>query len=740
MKKSVKIIITAILLAFSLYYCSLLGASAGITLDEVTSEMSETPRTIPFDCTEDTQISVSIIPQYGYLKGIKVLLINVEDDDMGTFVCSLTDKNGNVLKKKEIELDDIHNGSWSDIILGTSVNAGKEYQLSFCTQNSISTPKMLFVNDAFDVSENSHTFVNDVETGKGLMIGYIYRKTLPIWQRIILIVMILVISCILFEKMWVPQLLKKQAALFCKNGDLQTITYWCLLGIFALIAVFLHCYRLMDVPYGLHEDEMAIGYDAWCISEFGTDRYGNTFPVYFANYGTGQNALYIYMSAILMKIFGYKELFMRVPSLVNAFLTAFFGFKIVNSKWKSCKANIIFLGLYTILPVFLQITRFGLESYLMLGFGTLFLYSLIFALEKQKVRYWIISGVCAGLVLYTYAISYIVMILFLVAILIYILSIKKISWKQFIGFVIPLGLIGMPLVLCQIINMFDWPEIKIGLVTITKFTSYRGSELIWNHPIETLWASLKCIFGNDALPYNSLPQFKTMYVLSIPFILVGFLHCMSESIQAIKEKTWNVSVVVMTWMLSMLCVACVIGGNGPNVNKLNGIFIACIFCLVDGVLVTIKGMENIHWLKGIVAGSLVGYLMLAMNFINFYFYEYNDTFYPQYNLMVFADSYLEVFDYINHNMSQDCLEKTFYIDEDMPIFFLGSTLTSPTEYDFHAYENHYQNYNFYLPDDIDSTANYIIKESNVPYAMQLEQNGFSIIKIDKWFLCYSENI
>lgn len=292
------------------------------------------------------------------------------------------------------------------------------------------------------------------------------------------------------------------------------------------------------------------------------------------------------------------------------------------------------------------------------------------------------------------------------------------------------------MVLCQIINMFDLPEIKFGLITITKFTSYRGSELLWNHPVETLWKSLNCILGNDTLPYNSLPQFKTMYVLSIPFILIGFFHGLYELAGCIRNKVWDITAVIMLWMIAMLCVACVIGGNGPNVNKLNGIYIACIFCLVDGILLAIQAACQLNWMKAIMGCSFIAYILLSLHFVNFYFREYNDNYYPRYDTMVFADSYTEVFAYIHQNMDQQILQKTFYIDEDMPIFFLGSTLTSPREYDFAAYENHYQNYHFYLPDEIDWTANYIVKESDIEYAMALEQGGYSITKINRWFLCY----
>ena len=67
-------------------------------------------------------------------------------------------------------------------------------------------------------------------------------------------------------------------------------------------------FRLDKAPftgYGMHFDEMSAAYDAWCIQGWGVDRHLTRFPVYFMNTGPGQNALYIYLAAILFKLFGF---------------------------------------------------------------------------------------------------------------------------------------------------------------------------------------------------------------------------------------------------------------------------------------------------------------------------------------------------------------------------------------------------------------------------------------------------
>lgn len=100
------------------------------------------------------------------------------------------------------------------------------------------------------------------------------------------------------------------------------ISFLILLG----INLFIHVYRLSTIPYGINVDEMGTGYDAWCIANFGVDRFLKSFPVYFINYADGQSALYTYLVAILIKFFHMplNILTIRIPIFVFSCLTLFF--------------------------------------------------------------------------------------------------------------------------------------------------------------------------------------------------------------------------------------------------------------------------------------------------------------------------------------------------------------------------------------------------------------------------------
>ncbi|MBP3736914.1 MAG: hypothetical protein J6I56_07835, partial [Lachnospiraceae bacterium] len=60
-------------------------------------------------------------------------------------------------------------------------------------------------------------------------------------------------------------------------------------ALFALIAVgaFLRLYLLSVIPLGLNQDEASLGYEAYVLATYGTDRYGYPYPVYPVTWGSG---------------------------------------------------------------------------------------------------------------------------------------------------------------------------------------------------------------------------------------------------------------------------------------------------------------------------------------------------------------------------------------------------------------------------------------------------------------------
>lgn len=123
----------------------------------------------------------------------------------------------------------------------------------------------------------------------------------------------------------------------------------------------------------MHVDEAGMAYDALSLSKYGVDRYLNKFPVYLINYGGGQSAMYAYLTAILIKIFGYSIYIIRMPAVLLRFLLVISGFLIVKEN-KSKYQSLIFILLLAITPYFIMQSRWGLDCNLLVGFLTISIY------------------------------------------------------------------------------------------------------------------------------------------------------------------------------------------------------------------------------------------------------------------------------------------------------------------------------------------------------------------------------
>ena len=84
--------------------------------------------------------------------------------------------------------------------------------------------------------------------------------------------------------------------------------FWLAAAGIALLFAVTRLWMLADIPRGLHVDEAGMAYDAYCLANFGTDRYLKHFPVYLINYGDGQSAMYAYLAAICVKLMGAGQL------------------------------------------------------------------------------------------------------------------------------------------------------------------------------------------------------------------------------------------------------------------------------------------------------------------------------------------------------------------------------------------------------------------------------------------------
>lgn len=485
---------------------------------------------------------------------------------------------------------------------------------------------------------------------------------------------------------------------------------WFLLILLGFVVTRL--WKLAELPVGMHVDEVGMAYDAWCLSEYGVDRYLKEWPVYLINFGGGQSCLYAYLCAILFKIFGYSLFLVRIPAVFFSFLNLIFGMKLVKKVLpEKIFMPYIYGSLVAICPYFILASRIGLDCNLMLGMSTVFLYCFVSALDSEDWKLYCLAGLTGGLVLYTYALSYVVMPIFLIISLVYVIWAKKFVLKNWIAMAIPMGILACPLILVQCVNFFDLPEFQLGFLTITKLPNYRSGELGlpgWDRLVHSLHSLLLW----DELPYNSIYGTPVLYGLTNVFFLIGMWNAVHDITCSFKEKEYNKFLYVFMWFLAVLFLGAMIDSN---VNKLNAVYSAQLIIAVYGIVKLTGVKAKIRY----VLSGMVGVAYIAL-FFNFATYYYGGQYTEDNGLLSFFDTPVdEAYEFV---VNDPVLSgKVTQMVQDKIYFALGALL-SPYDYQSADWSERF------MCGTLNSTSdeyNYIVEDVFVDFMAELRGLGFS---------------
>ncbi|MCR5302458.1 MAG: glycosyltransferase family 39 protein [Lachnospiraceae bacterium] len=417
---------------------------------------------------------------------------------------------------------------------------------------------------------------------------------------------------------------KKKAGNTSSGGFLTVIGSFIekyhIIFLFLIFAVFLisRLLKLETFPSGFHVDELSMAVDAKSILNSGTDRGGIRYPAYFQNYGGGQNALYIYIQAFILSFMKPTIFAFRVQAVfwgaVCFFMMYAICYELTNNRGWALAGPV----LVTVLPVYIMSERWGLEAYLFLPFSSIVMYLAIRAVKYEKAYYWILTGVFLGASLYTYAVSYVAWPVFLVLTLAYLLYLKKIRISQVVEFIIPLIILAFPLILFQLVNFKIIPPFSLGISDYFPLPIEREHEMGLTNMWDSLKFTGKLLLGGEALTYNSVREFGTIYLFLIPFLIIGFVICIKKTIESIKNRTFTChALILFFWFGSTVFMLLV---KGPSVNRLNMIFMPFLLFIVIGIHDLVS--DSAAGVSALIVWTGASFVF----FMYFYFFMMNDMY------------------------------------------------------------------------------------------------------------------
>ncbi len=452
--------------------------------------------------------------------------------------------------------------------------------------------------------------------------------------------------------------------------------------IILLTAIFSRGYRLSTLPVGIHVDEAGMAYDAYCLATNGTDRWLNHFPIYLENFGGGQSALYAYLAAIFVKIFGLNLISIRIPAFLLSIVTIIMVY-FTTKKQLGVKSAQLVSFLIVIMPWHIMASRWGLDCNLL---APMIMISICLLINAQDIKGYILAGISFGITLYSYALAYLILPIFLTLILLYMLYTKKIKLVNLIPLGIPMFILAFPLILMILVNNGYINEIR-GFITIPKLAEYRGAEIGFSN-IKNNIGFVKTIFTNDGLTYNSLPEFGTVYNFSVILIILGAFIEFKNLIFNIKNKKFELNTVM--FLLVGTVIFCLMLTVGPNINKANAIYIPMMFLIVSIMKMFYKKIKIIFWI------FMILFIVFFVRFEYFYFYNYENIYGTQ---QYFEKEYLEVLEYVNEVYSDKEIHVltstaepyiyTLFLNKISPEDFNNSLHEATKNDDLYSYGNYY---------------------------------------------------
>lgn len=419
-------------------------------------------------------------------------------------------------------------------------------------------------------------------------------------------------------------------------------------------------------PPGLNQDETSIGYEAWSLLHYGTDRYGLSWPVHLINFGNGGNASYAY-AAMPFVIFGLSPLTIRMPMLVTALaslpLVWFIARRLFGEESAWAATAVVALS-----PWHIMLSRWALEGNILPFLFLCGLALLVYSVDTNRRALWLaIACATFGVSVYSYGPGYVAVPLFVIGALLVGLSGRIFTVRQAALGALVFAIATAPIALYVLVNFFQWNTIHLGGITVPRlpvtasFESKMSEGGLLTHVEQFL---LIMVLQRDGSVHNVTDPYGVLYSGIFFALALGFV--VATPVRVFAGRAPLMRLLVPLWV-----VACIPTGvfQMPNINRLN--------LLLMGMVVA-AGLALGAIEKKFRGAVVVGVLSMSVPF-GFFLHDY---FTSQRDRLVFefVDGLLPALKYAQANTSQEariCVTGRVNMPQ---VYALFSETRDPREY------------------------------------------------------------
>lgn len=357
-----------------------------------------------------------------------------------------------------------------------------------------------------------------------------------------------------------------------------------------LIALFLRVYQLAEIPVGLHGDEVSIGYNAYSLLKTAKDQDGNFLPLSFDQFGNFRAAGYQYVAVPFVALLDLNAFSVRLPAALFGSFTTVVFYLLLMELFRSKKTALVGSLLLAILPWHVNISRATSEAVISSFFVILGVYFLYKGIKQKELSYRLFGfGFLSLLVsfFFYHASGFFVPaflpFLFIFGFLTFPSTKKKIHVAVAVYVALLVGLllfltIGNGGGRVSQVSLLNIPggtrDLKQGVdedgtqnPLITRF--YHNKLYFYGRHFLTFYSqhiSGDFLFVNNGNPIRyKIPWTGNLYLIQIPFLLLGFAILLSEGI---KNKKY-LYLIPISWLFIGVVPAALTWEDIPNVIRAN---------------------------------------------------------------------------------------------------------------------------------------------------------------------------
>jgi len=442
--------------------------------------------------------------------------------------------------------------------------------------------------------------------------------------------------------------------------------YFFLILIIATGAVF-RLYNLQSNPIALNQDEAINGYDAYSIANTGRDHHGAWQPQpMLESFGDWTSPLITYITVPFVKIFGLNVWSVRLPVAILGTISIYLFYILAMQLFESKKLALFGAFIWAISPWAISLSRWAIPPSIVPFFLLLFLVLLFDALKSNKstlktIRKFVLVGVAAGLLTYTYPTMKLFVPLFLGTICLLFLFFFR---KKFKGLFIA-GFTCLLFIAPIFILTFSDPGKYNSRYSVTSLAA-SGENIFFGfilRYIEYFLPTFAFGYGDPnnmhKVPgFSSIPDFLSIFFYMGLFIVLYKLYKTREPYLFKKSHL----AVILTGLLFFPVAAALTKDHLMLLRTVHGFVFIIIFTLV-GIKFIFEYIKSIK-VKQLIAGIM--FFLLIMNITAFSVYYF--IFYPGFVKPNFNYGLKNTFEYVY-------LNKKYYdkiiIDKDiLQIYFL----------------------------------------------------------------------